>query len=732
VITLTSAVLADLSSVRTWSDLATYLGVVHRGTGMSYAELEKIGKKRADANRRYRYLPRSTVSDALSGKRPIKKDFLESLLAAWQVSPESHARIVDAWQTISAAVGQGPANAGRFDEASPRELGVHPAISTGNAVVGDDMPSYVQRDFDERLHDLVARGAERGCFVVLMGGSSCGKTRSLYEAVRSVVPDWWLVQPTKTEDIRDLLTTQTERTVLWLDELHRYLGADPPLRKADVVTLVRAGIIVVGTLWPTHYFVRKRLRHADGGDVHAEDRLVLEFADLIAVPDDLTLDERLRANELATTDSRIGAALAVSDAGLTQVLAAGPDLVSSWEQAPDPYGRAIITAAADARRLGVQGPLTEQLLTEAMEGYLSPTHRVTTPGAWLMRGLLHATTELHGTVSALTPVAGERAGSVEGYLVADYLMQHLGRLRRVECLPDSLWTALVTHARDPEDLRRLASTALARMRYGHAETALRRLCQISDGPSVLELIALLRRQDRLVEAIALADEWPTTAAKDEGTRVVRAELIRLQANVEQLRQRAVDDPLAAELMAEMLADGGRADALRVRAANGSIVAAEDLADLLADRGCLEELRERADGGHQYTAERLAEVLASLLRIDELQQRADAGDPTAALHLSRLYERGASPSSDNEVGLAALRIAADNGDEEAATELTALLLEAGDRNALLGEVNAGTYLAAERYVALLTIEIDTDRSTVRQIRAFGLRANGTPALPGMSP
>jgi hypothetical protein len=675
-----------------------------------------------------RDLPTSTVSDALSGKRPVKKDLLESLLGAWQVPTEERERIVDAWRRINTAVGQGPANAGRFDEASPRELGIHPAISARDAT--GDLPGYVRRDFDDRLHDVIARGVERGCFVVLMGGSSCGKTRSLYEAVRNVVPDWWLVQPTKTLEIRDLLTTPTDRTVLWLDELHRYLDGDPPLRKADIVTLVRAGTIVVGTLWPAHYFACKRLREADGGDIHADDRLLLEFADVIAVPDALTRDERQRATERATTDSRIGAALAVSDAGLTQVLAAGPDLVNSWEQAPDPYGKAIISAAADARRLGVQGPLTTQLLMDAMAGYLSPAHRVTPQASWLDRALRHATTELHGAVSALTAVAGERAGSLDGYLVADYLTQHLGRVRRVECLPDSLWTALVTHTRDREDLRRLASTALARLRYGYAEKVLHRLHEVNDPAAVVELITLLRRQNRLVEAIALADRWVTVACKDQKPRAVRAELVQLQARAEQLRQQGIDDLRAAELLAELLADGGRADALRTRAVSGDVVAAEDLADLLADRGCVDELTELADAGHRFAAARLAELLASLRRTDELQRRADAGDQTAARYLARVGERATDPEPGGNGGLAQMRAAADGGEEEAATELTALLFEAGDQGGLLAEVNAGTYLAADRYLALLTADPTVDLRRVHRIRAFGLRADGRPGGPGV--
>lgn len=324
-ITLTSAVLADLSTVRTWSDFAACLNRIHKRTGMSLHDLEVKGRGQARGNTQLRELPSSTVSDALNGKRRVRKELLESLLAAWKVPDAERRQVVDAWHRVNSASGQGPANAGRFDEASPRELGIHAAIPTNDST--SDLPSYVPRDFDGRLQDMIAYGAERGCFVVLVGGSSTGKTRSLYEAIHNVVPDWWLVQPTKTQEILDLLETPTEKTVLWLDELHRYLETVPPLTKADVVTLVRAGTIVVGTLWPDAYCPRRTLRRTDGSDIHGDDRMLLDFADRISVPDTLTTEERQRATELAGSDSRIRAALEVSDVGLTQVLAAGPDMV---------------------------------------------------------------------------------------------------------------------------------------------------------------------------------------------------------------------------------------------------------------------------------------------------------------------------------------------------------------------------------------------------------------------
>ena len=724
VITLATVGLSDLSVVHTWPEFAGHLKGVHQRSGLTLGELEKIGRRLADG--RLRDLPRSTVSDALSGKRPMRKDLLESLLAAWRVPKAEYAEVVDAWQRINAAVGLGPANARRVDEASPRELGVHPAIAADG--VHDDLPAYVTRDFDDKLRDLIARGAESGCFVLLVGGSSWGKTRSLYEAVRLVVPSWWLVQPARTQEIHDLRAAPTERTVLWLDELHRFLGADPPLHREHVVSLVRTtGMIVVGTLWPRYYLMCKHLP-TGGADLHAEDRLLLDIADVISVPEELTENERRSAARAATGDSRIKTALAMSDAGLTQVLAAGPDLVISWEQAPDPYSKAIISAAADAYRLGVQSPLPEEVLVEAMVDYLTPARRAAPVADRLDRALAYATSQVNGAVSALSSVARAQAGRVDGYVVADYLTQHIGRVRRATCPPDSLWMALVTHVRDSDDLRRLAGTALARLRYRYAERALHKLWQMGDRAVVEQLVALLRRQDRLGEAIALADIWVAADPSDQPRRVLLAGLFKVQQRAEELRQGTADDPRAAELLAELLLDGGRADALRQRAATGDAVAIEDLAESLADRGCLDELREWADGGHSFAAERLADLLGSLSREEELEGRAQAGDPVAARYLARLRERNSEAGSQS-AELARQRAAADSGDQDAATELIALLFDASDRGALLAEVNAGTYQAAERYLALLNADPAADRREIRRIRQFGLRADGSPDGPG---
>jgi hypothetical protein len=66
----------------------------------------------------------------------------------------------------------------RVEAAIPRELGIHSAVSVDGA---DNLPTYVERSFDFQLRAVLSANLpDRGSFVVMVGGSSAGKTRSLY------------------------------------------------------------------------------------------------------------------------------------------------------------------------------------------------------------------------------------------------------------------------------------------------------------------------------------------------------------------------------------------------------------------------------------------------------------------------------------------------------------------------------------------------------------------------
>jgi hypothetical protein len=91
------------------------------------------------------------------------------------------------WMTAMADGVRIPVGAVRVSGADPRLLGVHAAIAVPGAPE-DQLPKYVPRDADggePGIRVKIAAAAERGGFLVLVGGSSVGKTRCAYEAVRA-------------------------------------------------------------------------------------------------------------------------------------------------------------------------------------------------------------------------------------------------------------------------------------------------------------------------------------------------------------------------------------------------------------------------------------------------------------------------------------------------------------------------------------------------------------------
>ncbi|MFF0206155.1 hypothetical protein [Streptomyces sp. NPDC005017] len=106
-------------------------------------------------------------------------------------------------------------------------LEVHPAIEGGTG----PLPPYLPRPHDQALRDELRAADEHGGLVVLVGGSSFGKTRACWEAVRELLPDWRLwhpLTPTRSEALIAALADERlgPRTVVWLNDAWQYLGID--------------------------------------------------------------------------------------------------------------------------------------------------------------------------------------------------------------------------------------------------------------------------------------------------------------------------------------------------------------------------------------------------------------------------------------------------------------------------------------------------------------------------
>ena len=640
-------------------------------------------------------------------------------------TPEQFAAMIAAKLAALGATGPGPAGspvpgagmarppgAVRVSEADLRRLGVHAAISV-DGVPDEVPPEYVPRDADAGgagVQAKVTAAAERGGFVLLVGGSSVGKTRCAAEAVRALLPDWWLVHPAGPGEVAALAAAPPGRVVVWLDELQRYMDAEGGLAGGMVRALLRGPgpVLLIGTLWPDRYHAYTAVPAPGGPDPRAREREVLGLAAVIRIGEEFSPAEQGRARAAAARDPRVRVALKAAGYGLTQTLAAAPLLVARWQdaRAADPYGWAVLTAALDVARLGGRTPLSADLLREAAPGYCTSAQQAEAPPDWFERALTYATEKLHGAAAPLAPVAAGM-GQVGGYTVADYLLQHASRERRAARVPASTWDALLSHIRDPADAARLAGSAQGRLLYCYATPLYRHAADAGDGYAARRLALMLAGRGDLDGAEQILRDRAN--AGDWYAALRLAELLAgrgdLDGAEQMLRDRAnAGDWDAAERLAELLADQGDLDQLRARADAGDGYAALRLARLLADQGDLDQLRARADAGDEDAALRLARLLADQGDLDQLRARADAGDEDAALRLARLLA--------DQGDLDQLRARADAGDEDAALRLARLLAARGDLDELRARADAGDEDAALWLALLLAARGDLDELRAR--------------------
>ncbi|MBL7487600.1 hypothetical protein I6A62_05795 [Frankia sp. AgW1.1] len=651
------------------------------------------------------------------------------------------------WSVAGPEGGTVPAGWRRVEDTDPIRLGVHRPIRVAG-VADDVLPAYVERDVDRSADGVrakLAAAAERGGFVMLVGDSSVGKTRTAFEAVRARLRGWWLAHPSDAAAAAALVGERPSRLVVWLDEIQKYFDGDRPLTAGVIGELLDGPgpVVVVATIWPDrlHRYIGLPDRNSDE-DRYRAHREVLVLADQVNLADRFSRAERDRAEAAARCDSKLRAALAATDLELTQTLAAAPQLVARWEQAKGiggpgrgPYRSALLTAALDAARLGVRGSLSPELLGRAALGYYSDREWARAPEGWFDDALAYAidNTTMHGAAAALEPVAGQGPGEIAGYRPADYLVQHATRVRRDVWPPARLWTALCDTLTDLDDLERVASAACDRRLYVVAVPLLSALVDDGDYEAGERLAWLLADAGDREGLATLADsgcagagEWLADLLADAGDRGALwaradagdvlaadrlADLLTRDRDRDGLRALAeAGHGMAGDRLAALLAeDGDRQGAIDILE---GLVEAGDLFDerllnrLGAEAGDQERLRVRADAGDGDAADRLAVLLAKAGDRDCLHARAEGGDVYAAIRLAELH----AADGDRATAVAILRERADAGDWDAASRLAALLADAGDRDGLEALADAG-YRGARAQLARFLAQIG-DRDALR--------------------
>jgi tetratricopeptide (TPR) repeat protein len=390
-----------------------------------------------------------------------------------------------------------------------RLIGVHHAVSPNDDAAPSPAP-YVKRDIDQQLAKALARPG----FVLLVGDSTAGKTRSAFEAALRVVPDHFLVAPQDRESVRAAIGFAAARpqAVLWLDDLERFLGRDGFTRARVAQLLMGTGHhrIILATMRATEA-ARYSGSASDPPGYASQAALdTLAQASRFHLDRMLTAAERSRVQQAAADSRQIASAVPhLATLGLAEYLAAGPRLYAAWKESravgTHRLGAALVTAAIDCHHAGLTGPLPQELLGAVAELHLASEHGTgaeppAEAWAWASRAMA-------GMPALLT-----RTTTGDRFVVFDYLVDVTQRHQQPSNFPADTVLALVSEYASLDDLMRIAVAAFDHGRFQAAADAYHRAYQTvlhSHGgrhPTALDTrdrhAFVLRRLGRLPEAIA--------------------------------------------------------------------------------------------------------------------------------------------------------------------------------------------------------------------------------------
>ncbi|MEV0545024.1 ATP-binding protein [Nocardia salmonicida] len=469
---------ADPHDIHTREDLQQAVAELYRTAGISYQKLAGYQGVTASHN---------TIHGWVHGETFPQWGNLAPVLLVWGITAEKRGAWKDAHTRAEAEARARPGQP-LAEVRDPFDLEVHEPITVaepdGSMAV---LPPYVVRAHDDRVAMVADRAlAGSSGIAVLLGDSSTGKTRALWEALERLRAQggWrlWHPQSFHKEELFEQLTKIGPRTVLWLNETQRYflpLNEQERDRLADQLRVVladirRAPILILGSLWHKHYDTLC----ADPGSVA---RTVFESAAITVPPNFTGIDlEAMRA--ASGEDQRLAMAFARAENGMiTQYLAGGPELVHFYDKQASVTERAVIEAAMDMVRMGHPNVLPFTLLRDIASYYMDDVTWDTLENNWFEAALAATSRRCKGARGPITPIrerplisriARERRGCARGvsgdsvYQLADYLDEHGRRTRAQITPPVGFWSAVAQS--DPTDQHNLAYAAWNRGLYRDA------------------------------------------------------------------------------------------------------------------------------------------------------------------------------------------------------------------------------------------------------------------------
>jgi hypothetical protein len=273
-------------------------------------------------------------------------------------------------------------------------------------------------------------------FVLIVGDSAAGKSRTAFEAMRRRFLNRAVVIPARANSLATLLDAGLEfhDAVVWLDDLDAYLGTEA-FTLADLERMVGTGKQAVTVLAT----IRKAAYDRFDQDAAISERKLLRTAAQLPLHRELTHAEQAAAEDLANRDPQLGDVLnrlnkagTTHRYGLAEYLAAAPELIRRFDHADDvkPIGVALVRAAIDWRRVGLTRPIPVEALRALCPLYLSTGDANQIDDNSFSEALKWATQRVVASSALL-------AEEPQGYRVFDYLLDYVERDARF-LLPSKL------------------------------------------------------------------------------------------------------------------------------------------------------------------------------------------------------------------------------------------------------------------------------------------------------
>jgi hypothetical protein len=383
-------------------------------------------------------------------------------------------------------------------DASPYDLGVFRSEIAAEYQGDQDRPPYVRRRVDGDLD----RALSESDFVIVVGPSRAGKSRTAYEAAQRQLGGARLIVPRDRSGLREIAAMKPppqghDDALVWLENLDEFIGPGGlDLGLLRYFTGNAPNTRFLATIrWGEWY----RLYELP------QDEFVRSAQELLRSATRVELARELNTNELAEAHRLYPGERLVRSLG--EHFAATDELLTRFKAGEEgnPAGYAMVRAAVDLRRAGLDRPVTPADLEVLCRPYWDRLEPYREPRAQeLEDGIKWATRVEHRTAGLLV----RDRGSADQLRPADYIVEFVEK-HGLEVPSEML--AMVLDRVSPPEANRIAFTAYSRGDQAGASAAWQRVANsaevtaAADAKYNLGLLAVLDQRyadaDRLMSDV---------------------------------------------------------------------------------------------------------------------------------------------------------------------------------------------------------------------------------------